>query len=185
MKAVILKACQIEKDLQAKAGVIVVQDSNHGLYWEQAYFTLVTQGDTSATPPPDASTEPVGGPHHKMRLIIDLTALSEDETFPTQNVTTKTEVIIKQEPADDTNTKKATGKGKEVRRDGDSGTNGGNLKVATKFHHRSDGNAVAKTTKAETILASIADSLSAEAQEKRETSRANLLRESMNQDHRD
>ena len=183
MKAIVLKARQIEKEIQAKAGVVVIQDANRGLYWEQAYFTLATQGDTSPTPRPDTSTESVARPcRSKTGSIIDLTALSEDDTPLTQNITTKAEVVVKQEPADDAGAMKVTGKGKEVRRDGDSKTN---LTIATKLRPRGDGNAVAKTTKAETILANIADGLSPAAQEKREISRANLLRESINQDRRD
>ena len=98
LKVIVLKAHQIEKEIQAKVGVVVVQDTNCGFYWEQAYFTLASQGNTSPTPQPDTSTKSVGRPCcSKTGSIIDLTALSEDEIPLTQNIATKVEVIVKQD----------------------------------------------------------------------------------------
>lgn len=77
-------------------------------------------------------------------------------------------------------------KGKGVARllkDGIAGR--GNLKVATKSYCHSDGNGVEKMTKAKTILANIADGLSPQAQERREVSRMNLFRETMDQECKD
>ena len=84
---------------------------------------------------------------------------------------------------------KATSKGKVVAKPvkpvKDSAISGGGFKVAAKTYRHGDSNVAAKTTKAETILANIADGLSPEAQEKREMSRVNLFRETINQDRKD
>jgi hypothetical protein len=186
LKEIIEEACRIEKDLQAKSGMVVVQDEPNALHWEDTYYTLITEDDPVATPPPDDPIKTAGGlRHNKPGSIIDLTA-SDDEPPLTRKVHTNTEVTVKQEITNDDVAAKATIKGKGIARPAKDGPTGGeNIKVAAKSYRHGDGNGVPKTTKAETILANIADGLSVEAQEKREISRVNLLRESMNQERRD
>jgi len=206
MQAIILEADRIEKNLQVESGMIVVQDPRNPLHWEQAYFALTTEDDDITTPPPSPPppssrppnpppTKPAGGlGRNKMGSIIDLT-LSDNESPLTRvarakvecakTSRAKAEIVVKQEIIDDDVVVKVAGKGKEVKPVKDFGIGVGNLKVAAKTYRHGEGNVAAKTTKAETILASIADGLSPEAQEKREISRMNLLHETMHQEHKD
>ena len=188
LKAIILEACRIEKELQAKSGMVVIQDPPGSLHWEQAYFTLTTEdSDAITTPPPDTPAKPTGGlQKNKTRSIIDLTAVSDNDTSPpTQRVHAAAEVAVKQEIVDDDVVAGATNRNKgPVKPAKDGATNGG-FKVATKSYRHGDGNALAKIPKAEVILANIADGLSPQAQEKREVSRMNLLRETVNQERND
>jgi len=206
MKAVILEANRIEKKLQVESGMVVVQDPPNPLHWEQAYFTLTTEGDDITTPPPNPPPNPPNPPptntdglrRNKPGSVIDLTALSDNESPPTRVARAKAnrakknknhakaEIVVKQEITDDEVVVKVVpNKGKEVKPAKDSAIGAGNLKVATKTYRHGEGNAVAKTMKAEAILTSIAEGLSPEAQEKREISRMNLLREAMHQERKD
>ena len=201
LKVIVEEARRIEADLQIKSGVVVVQDQPNTLHWEETYYTLTMEDDL--TPPPVDPIEPASGLHHdkpgsvidltvsasepcrkKPGPIIDLTA-SDEGSPPAPRIHPNTEVTIKQE-IDDSATAKVVNKGRgAAKRVKDGATSGGSVKVATKIHRHGDGNGTLKTTKAETILANIADGLSAEAQEKRELSHVNLLRESMDQERRD
>ena len=193
MKEIILEACGIEKKIQAKAGMVVVQDApnpptpnppapnpTNGLYWEEALYSLITEKDDITTPPPDTPTKSAVTLHKKS--VIDLTA-SDDEPPPTRTVSTKAEVVVKQEAIDDNTVAKVADKGKgTAKHTKDSVAGGGGFKVAPKVYHHGNENGPVKTAKAETVLANIADSLSPQAQEKCEISRMNLLRETMNQE---
>jgi len=97
----------------------------------------------------------------------------------------KAEIVVKQEINDDDVVAKAAGKSKEAKPAKDCAIGGGNLKVIAKTYHHSERNVVAKTMKAETILASIAEGLSPEAQEKHEMTRMNLFRKTMHQERND
>ena len=185
LKAIIQDACRIEKNLQVESGMVIVQDPPGPLHWENTYFTLITEDDTIATPPNTSAESAVQPLRNNPGSIIDLTA-SDDELSPTRRISSKPEVIVKQEITDDDIIAKVAGKGKGVARPLKDGVAGrGNLKVATKSYRHGDGNEVEKMTKAETILANIADGLSPQAQERREVSRMNLLRETMDQEHKD
>lgn len=169
--------------------MVVVQDQPDTLHWETAYYTLTTaEDDPVATPPSNDPIESTSGlRRNKPGSIIDLTA-SDDEPPLTRRVHTNAEGFVKQEITNDAIIPKVTNKGKGAARPAkDGAASGGNVKIATKSYHHGDGNGLGalKTTKAETILANIADGLSPGAQEKREMSRVNLLRESMNQERRD
>lgn len=183
LRAIILEACNIEKKIQDESGMVVIQDPP--LHWEKAYFELTTEDDTIATPLPNAPTDSASGPR-KTGSIIDLTAASDDESPQTQKALAKAEAAIKQEIIDNDTVVKVTNKGKGVVKPvKDKLTDGGCLKVAPKTYRHGDGNGAAKTAKAETILANIAEMLSPQAQEKRDVSRTNLLRETMDQDRKD
>jgi hypothetical protein len=187
LREIVLEACRIEKILQAKSGMVVIQDSSDSLDWETAYYTLTTKGDDVVTPPPVAPTEPTSGlRRNKPGSIIDLTADGDESDPPIQKVRTKAEAIVKQEVVVDDTVPKATGKGKAVAKPAkDGAASGGNLKVAAKTYRHGDIDGLSKTTKAETILANIADGLSPQAQEKRETNRMNLLRETAHLERND
>lgn len=186
MKKIVQDACRIEKKLQVDSGLIIIQDPSNPLHWETSYFLLTTADDPIITPPPNAPTEPASEPRHDdPGLIIDLT-VSDDERPLVRKVRSKAEVVVKQEIVDENVAAKVTDKGKGVVKPAkDGATGGGNFKVAAKSYSHGDGNTAAKITKAEMILSNIADGLSPEAQEKREISRMNLFRESLNQDRRD
>ena len=186
LKAIIESACRIEKAIQAKSGMVVVQDTPNPLYWETAYFKLTTADDDAvATPPLDAPAKPTDGPlSDKPRSIIDLTA-SDDEIASMQRVQIKPETIVKQEIVDDDIIVKAGDKGKAVVRPVKDGATGGGGRVATKSYRHGDAGGAAKMMRTETLLTSIADGLSAEAQEKREVSRMGLLREAMDRERGD
>jgi len=164
--------------------MVVIQDPPDSLHWEQAYFTLTTEdSDAITTPPPDAPAKPTGGlQKNKTRSIIDLTAASDNGSPPTQQVRAVAEVVVKQETIDDDVVTGATDRNKRPAKPAKDGATGGSFKVATKSYRHGDGNALAKIPKAEVILANIADGLSPQAQEKREVSRMNLLRETVNQE---
>ena len=184
LRAIVQDACKIEKDLQSKSGMVVIQDPSDPLHWESTYFALTTENDVATTPPPIIPTKPTSGLcRDKPGSIIHLTAVSDNESPPTQRAGTAAGVTVKQEFNDDNGVAKVTNKGKKPVKDG--ATSAGNTNVATKSYHHGGGNAVAKTTKAETILANIADGLSPQAQEKREVSRINLIRETMGQERKD
>ena len=183
MREIVQDACRIERDIQARSGMVVIHDPEDLLRWENAYFTLTTEDDAIATSPSNTPAETTDGSRRKKPgSVIDLTA-SDGEPPVTQKVRARAKIVVKQEPVDDEAVVKVADKGK--RPVGDSVTGGGNIKVAAKSYHHGNGNALAKTTKAETILANIADGLSPQAQEKREMSRANLLRETINQERRE
>ena len=175
LNAILKDARDIKKAIQAKSGVVVVQDANQILHWEGVYQSLTMEDD--ATPPADEHAG--GNPNKKPGSIIDLTA-SEEDLSTTRKVAAKANVVVKQEIPDPGVMKDA------VRPVQENPSGGGNTKVATKSHRQpSDGGGALKTMKAETILTTIADDLSPEAQEKRKISRANLIRESRDYDRKD
>lgn len=186
LRAVIEDAIKIEKKLQVESGVVVIQDPSNPLHWENAYFALTTEDDLIATPPPDIPTDPQAHGLHRNNpgSIIDLTA-SDDELLPARRSSHKAEVVVKQEIADENVATKATNKGKGAARQIKNGTTNGGVKVAPKSYRHGDGNTIAKPMKAEALLASIADGVSPEAQERRKISRLNSLREALDRDHRD
>jgi len=87
MRAIILEAERIEKNLQAKSGMVVVQDPPKPLHWEEVYFALTTEdGDITTSPPtpnPPLTNPPLTNPpptkptirlhQKKPGSIIDLT----------------------------------------------------------------------------------------------------------------
>ena len=169
--------------------MVVVQDAPvNPLRWEEFYHKLTTEDDGIATPA--TSSNPPSGPtdglrHSEPRSVIELS--SSDEEPPSTRVSrAKAKVIVKQEIIDDDAVVQAPRRGKEVVRPAkDSTISGGNPKVAAKTYRHGDGSGVAGMRKAETILATIADGLSPEAQEKRETSRMYTFRETMDRERMD
>jgi hypothetical protein len=170
--------------------VVVLQDVMH---WENKYFSLTTDDDNiETTPPVDTPTGRASGPTRvKIGSTIDLTGSDEEDPAQVKVPPTTQEVpsniTIKQEIADvDSDAITETvGKGKGVAKPAKGNTtSGGN--IATKSYRHGDGGGVARTMpKVDTLLTSIADGLSPEAQEKREATRVNLFRQSMNQERND
>ena len=186
LKAIILEAGRIEKGLQAKSGMVVIQDPQDPLHWEHAYFTLTMEDNTATTPLPDAPAKSTSGLQcNKTGSIIDLTAMSDSESPPTQKVHAMAKVVVKQEVVDDVIVAETANRGKGLAKPAKDGATNSGFKVAAKLYCHGDGNAAAKMPKAEVILANITNGLSPQAQEKREVSRMNLLRETMNQERND
>lgn len=154
----------------------VIDGPARGLRLEEAYRNI-TQDDNDSnpadTPPPAKST---GKTSNKKRSIIDLTAGSSEDESPMAIENTK--FIVKQEAAEDVVVGK--GKGKAMVKPVKGGGN-----VVAKTYRHGDGKVAGKAAVTETVLSAVADHLSPEAQEKREISRINLLRESRLQDRHD
>ena len=76
MNTIIQEVDAIEKEIQAKAGVAVVEDGKSSLHWEMAYHTLFTEDDSVTITPAEPTS---GAPDKQPGSIIDLTAASEED----------------------------------------------------------------------------------------------------------
>ena len=144
----------------------LIDSPTRAMRLEEAY-RKISQGDddtdSTETLPPDTRTKRTTKNTDKKQSIIDLTTVSSEEEIP--------KVAVKQEVDDD---------GTVARVKKDKGKN-----VVAKSYRQGDGKVTGKAGATETVLGAVANHLSAEAQEKREISRMNLLRESRFQDRQD
>jgi hypothetical protein len=174
-------ALAVTRSIEEQSGMKIMNDSTCGLHMEEAYRKITQDNDdldVVETPPPNTLAKPTGKLSRGGGSIIDLTE-SGDESVKAGG---GTEIVVKQEPSDDISMAKKQ-KGKGVARPAKGGSGGGN--VVAKTYRHGDGKVTGKTTATETVLGSLADHLSPEAQEKRDFSRINLLRESRHQDRQD
>jgi hypothetical protein len=174
-------ALAVTQSIEEQSGMKIMNDSAGGLHMEEAYREITQDDDDldlAETPPPNTPAKPTGKLSRGGGSIIDLTESGDESAEADGGM----ETIVKQEPVDVVIVGKKQ-KGKGVVRPTKSGLGGGN--VVAKTYRHGDGKVVGKTTATETVLGSLADHLSPEAQEKREFSRMNLLRESRHQDRQD
>ncbi|KAF9789251.1 hypothetical protein BJ322DRAFT_1017954 [Thelephora terrestris] len=164
--------------VETKAGMKTLLDGpTRALHMEEAFRKILQDDDSDRTEAPSSDTRIKHSikKSDSERSIIDLTAASSEGDLSKADDDTK--AAVKKEAAEDVTAmvakeKKEKGKG-----------SGGN--VVSKTYRHGDGKVMGKAAVTETALGAVANHLSPEAQEKREVSRINLLRESRLQDRQD